>query len=231
MKKTVVILSGGKGKRLKPYTLIMPKPLMPLGDKPILEVIIRKLAKHGFKKIIIAANYRAEIIKAFFENGKKFGVKILYSVENKEMGTAAPIKLIKNLPQNFLVINGDILTNLNFSTFYKNHLLSKSLLTVGLTKRKQLINYGVIKIQKGKIFGFLEKPINEYFVSMGVYVLNKNILKYIPSEKKFGFDNLISTLLKKKEKINFYNHKKYWLDIGRPDDYERAQKDLKKKLV
>ena len=230
MTKAAVILAGGKGKRLKPYTLIMPKPLMPLDDKPILEILIRKLSKHGFKKIYIAANYRADIIKAFFGNGKKFGVEIVYSVEKKELGTAAPITLLKKLPANFLVINGDILTDLNFQHFYKRHIKKKSFLTIGITKRKQLIDYGITEINDQKIFNFKEKPTYEFYVSMGIYILNKKILKIIPKNKKFGFNNLIKKMLQTKIPVNYYLNKKYWLDIGRPDDYDKAQLDYKKKI-
>ena len=231
MTKTAVILAGGKGKRLKPYTLIMPKPLMPLGDKPILEIIIRNLSKNGFKRIFIAANYRADILKAFFGNGKKFGVKIEYSVEKKELGTAGPIKLLKNLPNNFLVINGDILTDLNFKLLFKKHVSKKSLFTVCTTKRKHMINYGLIEIYKNKVKNFKEKPIHDFFVSMGIYVLNKNILKIIPKNKKYGFNHLIQKMLKDKIKIDNHFHNKYWLDIGRPDDYEKAQLDYKSKSL
>jgi len=228
MKKTAVILAGGKGKRLKPYTLTMPKPLMPLEDKPILEIIIRNLSKYGFKKIYIAANYRSDIIKAFFENGKKFGVEIIYSVEKKELGTAAPIKILKKLPSNFLVINGDILTNLNFNTFYNEHVKKKSLMSIGITQRKQLIDYGIIEIDKKKIINIKEKPIYNFYVSMGIYVLNKRILKFIPKNKRYGFNNLIEKILHSKIRIDYHLHNGYWLDIGRPDDYERAQLDYKK---
>ena len=128
--KTAIILAGGIGERLRPYTLILPKPLMPLGDKPIAEILIKKLAKEGFQKIVLAVNYRANLIKSFFENGRKWNVKIIYSFEKKQLGTAGPLKIVKDLPNNFLVINGDILSDINLDFFFKNHLKSKKLLYI-----------------------------------------------------------------------------------------------------
>ena len=227
--KTAVILAGGKGERLKPYTLVMPKPLMPIHENPIVELIIKKLSKAGFKKIIMAVNYRGDLIKAFFQNGKKWNVKIDYSFEKQELGTAGPLKLLKKkLPNNFLVINGDILSDISLNKLYKSHLESKKLFTVSVSKRKNLIDYGVIQLNKQKrIIKFTEKPRNQFFVSMGIYFLNKKILNFIPSNRKFGFNELINFFLKKKLDINTYYHTNYWLDIGRPDDYEKALTDFK----
>lgn len=227
--KTAVILAGGKGERLKPYTLVMPKPLMPIKEYPVAELIIKKLSKEGFKKIVMAVNYRGDLIKAFFQSGKKWNVKIDYSFETEQLGTAGPLRLLKNkLPNNFLVINGDILSDINLNKLYKMHLKSKQLFTVSIAKRKNLIDYGVIKLNKQKkIVKFIEKPKEDFFVSMGIYFLNKKILKFIPANKKFGFNQLINYFLKKKININTYYHANYWLDIGRPDDYEKALIDFK----
>ena len=227
--KTAIILAGGEGERLRPYTLVLPKPLMPLGENPIAEILIKKLAKEGFQKIILAVNYRANLIKSFFENGKKWNVKIIYSFEKKQLGTAGPLTIIKNLPNNFLVINGDVLSNINLDFFFQQHLKSKKLLSVSITSRKELIDYGVVITNKKKqVIDFKEKPVNSYLVSMGVYCLNKKILNFFPHNKKFGFNQLILLLLKKNIEINTFHHKKYWLDIGRPNDYEKAQQDYEK---
>jgi NDP-sugar pyrophosphorylase family protein len=227
--KTAIILAGGIGERLRPYTLILPKPLMPLGDKPIAEILIKKLAKEGFQKIILAVNYRADLIKSFFENGRKWNVKIIYSFEKKQLGTAGPLKIVKDLPNNFLVINGDILSDINLDFFFKNHLKSKKLLSISITSRKELVDYGVVLTNKKKqVINFKEKPVNNYLVSMGVYCLNKKVLNFFPQNKKFGFNQLILFLLKNNFEINTFYHNKYWLDIGRPNDYEKAQKDYEK---
>ena len=223
-----VILAGGKGARLKPYTTVIPKPLVPIGEKAIIEILINRLKNTGVNEIFICVNHLAEIIKAFLGDGKKFGLKINYSFEDKPLSTIAPLKLIKNLPDNFLVMNGDLLTDLDFKKLYQNHIESKALLTVSTFKRKVKIDFGVIEIdsKENKAKKFLEKPEYNYDVAMGVNVINKKLLKSIPADTPFGFDDLMNMLLEKKEKINIFRYKGYWLDIGRPDDYEKANVDF-----
>jgi len=221
-----VILAGGKGTRLKPYTTVIPKPLVPLGDKAIIETLIIRLKKAGVDEVFICVNHLAEIIMAFLGDGKKFGLKINYSLEKRPLGTVAPIKLIKNLPDNFLVMNGDLLTDLDFRKLYKNHIESKSLLTVSTYKRKVKIDFGVVKTENKKIKDFVEKPEYDFEVCMGVYAMNKKLLKYVPHNKAFGFDNLVVALLKKNLSINTFPYDGYWLDIGRPEDYEKANEDF-----
>ncbi|QDC70753.1 nucleotidyltransferase family protein [Candidatus Methylopumilus universalis] len=219
MIKTAVILCGGKGVRLKPYSNSFPKPLMPVGKYCVLEIIIMQLAKNGFKKIILAVNHQAEVIKAFFGCGKKHGVKITYILEKEPLGTIGPIKNIKSLPKNFLVMNGDVLTDLDFSNFYEDHVLSNSLMTVSTIKKNYQIDYGVIHSSSKVITMFSEKPKITHDVSMGIYAMNKDCLIYIPKNKFFGFDSMINTLLKKNIKISSKRHSGFWLDIGKPDDY------------
>lgn len=219
-----VILAGGKGTRLKPYTTLIPKPLVPVGDKAILEILINQLKSHGIIDITICVNHLAELIMAFFGNGEKFGVNIDYSIEEKPLSTVAPIKLIDNLPDNFLVLNGDLCTDIDFKKFYDYHLDHGSLLTVATYKRNVRIDFGVIEIddndQTAK--GFLEKPVYNYSVSMGIYAFNKKLLDIVPKNEPFGFDNLMLTMLERKEKVKIFSFDGKWLDIGRPDDYEKA---------
>ena len=225
-----VILAGGKGTRLKPYSTVIPKPLVPIGDKAILEILIGRLKRFGVTDLTICVNHLAGLIKAYFGDGKKLGVNIEYSVEDKPLGTVAPIKLIKRLPENFFVMNGDLLTDLDFKKLYENHLGSKALMTIATYKRTSKMDFGVIDINKsnGIVKGFKEKPEYELDVSMGVYILNKKVLEIIPRNKKFGFDDLILEMLKEGQTIKVYPYNGYWLDIGRPDDYEKANKDIEK---
>jgi NDP-sugar pyrophosphorylase family protein len=223
MSKRAIILAGGKGTRLRPYTVVLPKPLMPVGEYPILEVVIRQLVGHGFSHITIAVNHQAELIKAFFGSGEKWNVKIDYSLEDQPLGTMGPLKLISDLPEHFLVMNGDVLTDLNYSDFYNDHCTGERLFTISAFAREHKIDYGVLTSDdNGNLIGFLEKPTNLYNVSMGVYMVSRNILKYIPFNKPYGFDSLMLDLLKDQEKVNVRSFSGYWLDIGRPDDYMQA---------
>ncbi|HNW99338.1 MAG TPA: sugar phosphate nucleotidyltransferase [Bacteroidales bacterium] len=225
-----VILAGGKGTRLKPYTTSIPKPLVPIGEKAIIDILINRLKNAGVDEVFICVNHLAEIIMAFLGDGKKFGIKINYSFEKKPLSTIAPLKLIKNLPDDFLVMNGDLLTDLDFKKLFLNHIKSKAQLTVSTYKRKVKIDFGVIEVDKkgSNAVGFLEKPEYNYEVAMGVNVINKKLLKLIPEDTSFGFDNLMNMMLKKNEKINIFRYNGYWLDIGRPDDYEKANNDVEK---
>lgn len=226
----VIILAGGKGTRLKPYTAVLPKPLVPVGNKAILEILIERLKEQNITDVTLCINHLAELIMAYFGDGKKWGVKMSYSIEDKSLSTVAPIKLLKNLPNDFLVMNGDILTDLNFRKLYNYHLRNKTLLTVATYKRRSKIDFGVIDIDNTKniALGFKEKPEYVLNVSMGVYVFKKKILDFIPENKPFGFDNLMYTLLEKGQTIKVYPYEGYWLDIGRPEDYEKANENIER---
>jgi len=223
-----VILAGGKGTRLKPYTMIIPKPLVPLGDKAILEILISRLKTSGITDLTLCVNHLAALIMAYFGDGANWGVKIEYSQEDKFLSTVAPVKLVKDLPDNFLVMNGDLLTDLDFRSLYDYHLRSHALLTVATYKRNLKIDFGVIDVDEHNNIpiGFEEKPEYKLSVSMGVYAFNKKVLDYVPDDKPFGFDDLMHTLLDKKQTIKLYSYDGYWLDIGRPSDYEKANKDI-----
>jgi len=218
-----VILAGGKGTRLRPYTISLPKPLMPVGDHPILELIIKKLRKAGIKKIIIAVGYLESLIKAYFGDGGKFGVEIIYSREDKPLGTAGPLKLVKKyLHNSFILINGDTLTDMDLCAMLKFHRKHCALATVGISKRKVDIDFGVLKLDSARrLVSYQEKPTIEYFVSMGIYVLEPGVIDYIPK----GFFNLPELMIAMKdagEKVMAYQHNGYWLDIGRFEDYQTA---------
>lgn len=229
MSKRAIILAGGKGTRLKPYTISLPKPLVPIGEKPILEIIILQLKKSGFDHITITVNHYAEIIQAFFGNGKKWDIKIDYSLEEIPLSTMGPLTIIDDLPDNFLIMNGDVLTNLDFNAFYADHIRRKSNFTIGAHRRLDKVEYGVLyNNEKSELIRFEEKPINEYFVSMGIYMMNKENIKYIPKNTFFGFDHLMNTLIQKKILPYIYEFNGYWLDIGRPTDYEKAIIDNEK---
>ncbi|MBE8233260.1 MAG: NTP transferase domain-containing protein [Endozoicomonadaceae bacterium] len=220
MSKRAVILAGGLGTRLKPYTVVLPKPLMPIGDYPILEVIIKQLAKHGFDHVTLAVNYQAELFRAFFSDGSKWGLKIDYSHEDRPLSTMGPLKLIQDLPDDFLVMNGDILTDLDYSFFYINHIKQNNLFSISSYKREQKIDYGVLEIDENQYLKcFSEKPIEKFDISMGIYMMNKKVLDIIPPGILYGFDKLMIDLIKKKKPAKVFPFEGYWLDIGRADDY------------
>lgn len=235
MRDKVIILAGGKGSRLKPYTSILPKPLMPIDKYSILEIIIKQLSNQKFKDIILSVNHQAYLIQSYFGNGNKWGVNIEYVKEDKILSTMGPLKLIKNLTDNFLIMNGDILTSLNFRNFLTYHKRNKNLFTISSNFRSENVNYGVLKTNSKKnLIKFIEKPKLDYQVSMGIYAANIKILNYIPKNKFFGFDHLMIKLLQKNKKINVKEFRGYWRDIGRPEDFELANKEFskyKKKLI
>ena len=223
MSKRAIILAGGLGTRLRPYTVVLPKPLMPIGSYSILEVIIRQLVQHKFDHITLAVNHQADIIKALFKEGSRFGIKIDYSLETNRLGTIGPLKLIDDLPDNFLLLNGDILTDLNFEEFYSQHVKSDAIFTISSHIREEKIDYGVLEVDKESwLKNFREKPKVNYQVSMGIYMMNRKIINFIPDNTYYGFDNLMINFLKQNKKVKVISHKGYWLDIGRPDDYLKA---------
>lgn len=222
MSKRAVILAGGKGTRLRPYTVVLPKPLMPIGEFPILEVIVKQLAAAGFDHITMAVNHQAEIIKAFFMDGSKWGIRIDYSLEDQPLGTMGPLKLIADLPEHFLVMNGDILTDLDFSAFYDAHLNDDEVFTISSHVREQVVDYGVLETSDGLLQGLREKPRMYYEVSMGVYMMSRTALGHVPEGRAYGFDHLMHDLIAAEQPVSVRKFDGYWLDIGRPDDYVAA---------
>jgi len=224
----VVILAGGKGTRLQPYTTVLPKPLMPVGGRPILGIMIEQLKRAGVKRITMAVSHMAEIIMAVFRDGEQYGLEIVYSIEPVPLGTIGPLRLIKDLPQDFLLMNGDLLTNLDYAALYRVHKESGCLLTTSACQREVKIDFGVLQVDldKGTVVGFQEKPLLRLDVSMGIHAMNRGLLDKVPAGVPYGMDNLTMDMLRRNDRINIYPFSGYWLDIGRPDDFERANREI-----
>lgn len=217
------------GTRLRPYTVVLPKPLMPIGQYPILEVVVRQLASHGFRRITMAVNHQADLIKAFFGDGARWGIRIDYSLESKPLSTIAPLKLIHDLPEQFLLLNGDVLTDLNFRKFSDTHARAGRLFTIAAAARTHIVDYGVLEMDgRGRLSRFNEKPSHRYLVSMGVYMVNRSLLERVPADRKYGFDDLMRDMLAQGEPVQVEPYDGYWLDIGRPQDYEQAIDEFEK---
>jgi len=224
-----IVLAGGKGTRLRPYTIVFPKPLMPIGDYPILEVIIRQLKSCGFDDIVMAVGHLKHLMQSFFDDGKRWDVKISYSVEEKPLGTAGPLQLVRNCQDDFLVLNGDVLTNLSFDEFFQYHKDNDAICTIASYNKPVKIDLGILKVnEKNELFDYIEKPTLHYKVSMGVYAFKKEVLDYIPANEYFDFPDLIKKLLANDKKVLQYPFDGYWLDIGRPEDYEVAIEEFEK---
>lgn len=222
-----VIMAGGKGKRLFPYTLVLPKPLVPLGEKPILDTVLRQLAHAGFDHITITVGYHAELIMAVMGDGSNLGIKIDYAMEDRPLNTIGPLNQVKNLNEPFLVMNGDLLTDLNYKGLYETHLNNNTIATVATHKRHVKLSLGVVHYDGDqRINGFQEKPEYDYDVSMGIYIFNPEILDYIPKGEAFGFDQLILKLLEKKVPVAAYPFSGNWLDMGTLDDLNRAMEEF-----
>ena len=221
-----VILAGGLGVRLRPFTQIIPKPILPIGESSVLEIQINSLIKHGATEIIIATNYKSNIVKAYLEDGKKYNIPITFSLEDKPLGTCGPISLLKEKLKDepFILMNGDILTNADFSSIYNFSLELKSGLLVVTKKIHTPFNFGKVIKEGDYITDIKEKPDFEIEIISGIYVINPSIFKHIPEDKYFGIDDLINKLLARNEKVGRYLIKEYWLDIGSLEDYDQAQK-------
>ncbi len=221
----VVVLAGGKGTRLKPYTKVFPKPLMPIGDMSILEVVLRQLKSFGFNKITLSVNHLADLIRAFFGDGSQLGVDITYCMEDKPLGTAGSLSLVENLTDSFLVMNGDLLTTIDYAAMVRRHIESGMIATIGVFPREVQIDFGVLEIgAERELLDYREKPTFEYMVSMGVNVFDKSVLEFIPSGKYLDIPTLMMSLKKAGKTVLTYSSDCEWLDIGRVEDYETAIK-------
>jgi NDP-sugar pyrophosphorylase family protein len=223
-----IILAGGMGTRLKPYTVTLPKPLMPLGgNMAIIEIIIRQLAASGFDHITIAVNHMAKLVMAFCEDGSRWGIKIDYSVEEQPLSTIGPLTLIDDLPEHFLVMNGDVLSDLDYGAFLKNHILENNDASISVYTREVKIDFGVLHLgPAGNLEGFTEKPIEEFTVSMGIYGISRRIVENLKHNQPYGFDNLMIDGIKNGQRFSAVKFDGYWLDIGRPGDYDQANADF-----
>jgi NDP-sugar pyrophosphorylase family protein len=224
-----VILAGGKGTRLAPYTRVLPKPLMPVGDMPILEILIRQLKCEGVDEVILTVGHMAGLLRAFFNDGEGLGVRVRYSYEETPLGTAGPLALVDGLDSTFVVTNGDVLTTLRVSEMYKFHKQQGAAATIAMHQRKVKIDLGVILVNGGpEVVGYIEKPTYDYSVSMGIYMFEPHVIKYIPKGNYLDFPNLVHLLLGAREKVVGYPFDGYWQDLGRPDDYEQANIDFER---
>jgi NDP-sugar pyrophosphorylase family protein len=223
-----VILAGGKGARLRPYTTALPKPLVPIGDShSILEIVLHQLAVHGFGSATLAINHLGPLIRAFVGDGSRWGIEVDYAEEDAPLSTVGPLFALKDrLPDHFLVMNSDILTDLDFSHLLDTHRRSHDMLTVATAVRTMQIEYGVLDIAEGHIVGFAEKPALTHRVSMGVYGMCREALSPYPEGKPLGFDQLVLDLIESGNPPATYSFDGFWLDIGRPDDYDEANRSF-----
>jgi NDP-sugar pyrophosphorylase family protein len=218
-----VVLAGGRGTRLAPYTAVFPKPLMPLGDHPILEVILCQLRSCGFTDVWLAVGHLSHLLEAYFGDGRRVGLNIRYSQETQPLGTAGPLTLIPGLDEPFLVMNGDVLTDLDYGDMYRSHIGSNAAVTIGLYSKEVKIDLGVLEVNSDvEIVNYVEKPTFTYSVSMGVYVISPGVVDLLPRNMRFDLPDMIHLLLDRGERVQGYLCQGQWLDIGRPDDYARA---------
>jgi NDP-mannose synthase len=230
--RRAVILAGGLGTRLRPYTTVLPKPLMPVGDRPILDVIIRQLSRQGFDRLTIVTGHLAELIEAFFGTGERHGIPIDYFREDEPLGTVGALSLIDDLGDRFLVMNGDVLTDLSFAGLLDEHAAGGAAATIAAHKRAVRISLGVLGFDDGadreRLTGYVEKPTYHYEVSMGVYAFSRRVLDYIEPGQRLDFPDLVLRLIDAGETVRARRSSDYWLDIGRHDDYETAMEEFER---
>ena len=222
-----VVLAGGKGTRLAPYTLVFPKPLMPIGDMPILEILLRQMKNYGIDEVILTVGYLSDLFKSYFGDGSRFDIKLTYSYEQTPLGTAGPLSLIDGLDDTFFVTNGDVLTTLNFSHMLAWHREKGASATIATHQRNVKIDFGVIHHDGGhRITDYTEKPSLEYLVSMGIYIFEPKVLNYIPHAQYLDFPDLVLKLIETGNTLTGYPFSGYWQDLGRLDDYSQATADF-----
>jgi NDP-sugar pyrophosphorylase family protein len=225
--RRAVILAGGLGTRLRPYTTVLPKPLMPVGDRPILDIVIRQLSRGGFERVTIATGYLAELIEAFFGDGERYGIPIDYFREGDPLGTVGALSLIDGLDEDFLVMNGDVLTDLDYAALLDRHCAGGQTATIAAHKRDVHISLGIMQFDSDsdatEVTGYVEKPTLSYEVSMGVYCFSPRARDYIPRGERLDFPDLVLKLIAAGETVRAWRSQDHWLDIGRHDDYEEAQ--------
>jgi NDP-sugar pyrophosphorylase family protein len=229
--KRAVILAGGEGTRLRPYTTVLPKPLMPVGDRPVLDIVVRQLKAHGFERITMATGYLAELIEAFFRDGSDYGLQIDYFREHEPLGTVGALALIDGLAdQDVLVMNGDVLTDIDYGALLERHSASDAAATVATKERQIQVSLGVLRFGDNgdptRLTGYDEKPVIDYIASMGVYCFAPRALSRIKPGERLDFPDLVLRLIADDEVVRSWLSEDYWLDIGRHDDYEQAQEEF-----
>ncbi len=231
--KRAVVLAGGLGMRLRPYTTVLPKPLMPVGDRPILDIIVRQLRHAGFERLTIVTGHLAELIEAFFGDGEKYGIAIDYYREDEPLGTVGALALLEGLDDDFLVMNGDVLTDLAYGEFLDQHRASGAAASVAAHRREVQVSLGVLQFDDDadadRLTGYIEKPTYHYEVSMGVYAFAPRAIEQIEPGVRLDFPDLVLKLLDAGEPVRARRSEDdYWLDIGRHDDYETAMDEFER---
>jgi NDP-sugar pyrophosphorylase family protein len=222
-----VIMAGGNGIRLYPYTSVLPKPLLPINEVPIIELIVRQLRHHGFTRVSIASGYLAELIKLFLGDGSKYGLRIEYSIETKPLGTIAPLTLFRELEPTVLVMNADLLTSLDYRTFMDFHRRRQAAVTIGMCRKTIPTGLGVLETDGDyRLKQYHEKPEIKINVSMGIYAFESRVLVHLPKKQPVDFPDFINLLIQSGERVVGYPFEGYWLDIGQHCDYERAVREF-----
>jgi len=221
-----VILAGGRGTRLAPYTSVLPKPLLPVGERAILEILVEQLRHSGFTDITLSVGHLAHLIRAVFENGPSRGVELDYVHEESPLGTAAPLRLVDGLDETFLVMNGDVLTKLDLRELVRSHHERGHEMTIASHERRTRFDYGVIEADdEGRVLAFSEKPEVTSLVSMGIYVMEPQVLDAIPEDTYFDFPELVHALVREGRSVGVYAYSGYWRDLGRHEDYAAANEE------
>lgn len=227
--RTAIMLAGGLGSRLAPLTAIIPKPLVPIGNQAIAEILLSQLAHHGIERVLVSIGYLGHLIQAVLGDGSRLGLELQYQREEKPLGTVGPLALLADrLPQDFLVLNGDVLSDLDFAALMRSHAQSGHTLTVATYPKRVNVDLGVLQTGSGGVVtAFVEKPSYDYVVSMGVYAMNRRVLDYVTPGQPFGFDQLVLAMLAKGDPVGTFDwgHGR-WLDIGRPGDFATAQESF-----
>jgi NDP-sugar pyrophosphorylase family protein len=223
-KMKAVVLAGGEGVRLRPLTYSIPKPLLPIGRRPILEIIIERLKEHGFRDIILNVGYKAELIEAYFRDGRTMDVNITYFRDDKPCGTCGPVKLVEHLldSEAFVTMNGDLLTDLDFSRMYQIHVSSSSELTIAVKNYSMKLPYGVVEMQNNRIASIREKPELEFLINAGIYVLSPSALEIVPEDEFFDMTDLIQELIDQRRKVEAYCIDCEWQDLGTMESYQEV---------
>lgn len=229
MENLVVIMAGGQGRRLRPLTESLPKPMLPVGGRPILETIIEGFARQGFRDFVLSVNYLADRIKTHFANGRQFGVQIDYLTEDRPLGTAGALRLMRVRPsQPFLVANGDVLTKLDYRRLLHFHQSTGACVTICVQRYQHSVPFGVVQVERDRVLALREKPLYECYVNSGIYVLDPSVIDLLPEDEAFDMPQLIEQLLVRDRSVSAFPIHEYWVDVGRMEDLDRADAEFAK---